>query len=119
MPTPPRKLTLTPTFDEQPAPQATFTRLASATLRRVEAVFVQRGAEYGDSWADNTWVTTLAVAKKLGVNLRKEHCRAIALAAFVDAKYTRNIGGYKDDSLMDGINYTAALAEEMRESGQA
>jgi hypothetical protein len=36
-------------------------------------------------------------------------------AAFCDMKYWRNLGGYKDDNLIDEMNYDGFLAEEMRE----
>jgi hypothetical protein len=90
-----------------------FESLADAALDQVRATYAQRGAEYADSWRSNQWPTLLAVSKALGLVLTREQCRAIALASFVDAKRERLAGGYKADSLIDGIAYEAALISEM------
>jgi hypothetical protein len=55
-----------------------------------------------------------AVSRLLGLNLTNEQCRLLATAGFCDMKYWRNLGGYKDDSIVDGIAYDAFLAEEIR-----
>lgn len=85
-----------------------FTSLASATLKRVEETFRERGEQYGDSWGSFPGFCVHAIA---GVP-RSAH--VMALAAMVDVKYSRLQGGYKDDTLIDLIAYAAALAEEMR-----
>lgn len=56
-----------------------------------------------------------AVARELGYEIKPEHFRALATAAFVDMKYQRLEGGYKDDSIVDGIAYQGFLAQEMVE----
>lgn len=85
------------------------------TLDRLQATFTQRGTEYGDTWGNCQFITMKAVAKKLGYDIKPEHYRAICTAGFVDMKYQRSEGGYKDDSLIDGMAYMAFLSEEMRQ----
>ena len=92
-----------------------FETHALATIQRSVETFAGRGLEYGDTWKDCQFVTMKAVAKELGCDIAPAHFRALATAAFVDMKYWRGLGGYKDDSLVDGINYQAFLAEEMRQ----
>jgi hypothetical protein len=91
-----------------------FERRANATLKRVTATFGQRGTEYGDTLADCQWLAMKATARELGVIIPDEFLRAIAVAALVDIKYQRLQGGYKDDTVVDGIAYGAVYAEEMR-----
>lgn len=92
----------------------TFETFAQATIDRATATFGQRGKEYGDSWANPHTNMLDAVANKLGVVIPQHAKRAVLLAVLVDVKYNRLCGGYKDDTVLDGINYNAALAEEMR-----
>ena len=92
-----------------------FERRANATLKRVTDTFGQRGGEYGDTMKDCQWLTLRAVAIKLGIDIKPEHARAIAIAGMVDIKYQRMQGGYKDDNGVDGIAYTAFLVDEMLE----
>lgn len=90
-----------------------FPELATSTLAKVQATFEQRGGEYGDTWRDCQWLTTKAICKELGVEVSEYALRAIALATLVDVKHQRMQGGWKGDNLIDGIAYSAALAEEM------
>jgi hypothetical protein len=46
--------------------------------------------------------------------ISKEEARRLAAAAFVDMKYWRMMGPYKEDTLVDLINYSANLAGEMQ-----
>ena len=92
-----------------------FESHALATMDRAKATFAVRGDEYGDTWRETRFLKMQAVAKALGDNIPTEHLRALATAAFCDMKYWRFLGGFKDDSLIDGINYDAFLAEEMRQ----
>lgn len=55
----------------------------------------------------------IAVARELGIEIEPKHFRPLATAALVDMKYWRMMGGYKEDSIIDGINYAAFLAEDM------
>lgn len=96
--------TVAPLFDEN----------ADASLARAAAIYKQRGGEYADTWRTCRFLKMKAVAKELGCEIPDEAYRALATAAFCDMKYERNAGGYKDDSIIDGINYDAFLAEEMR-----
>lgn len=96
----------------------TFERLADATLARCRTVYAQRGTSYGDTWLAPAWLTASAVAGKLGIRIDARAMRALALAVLVDIKHERMRGGYSDDSIVDGINYAAVLAEEMQELGK-
>lgn len=87
---------------------------ASETLQRVEKIFCQRGAEYGDSWRHAQWLAIKATAKTMGVTLDTEQARKIAAAALVDVKYQRLEGGYKEDTVDDGIAYNANWAALMK-----
>lgn len=97
----------------------TFESHAEATIKRATSTFGQRGEEYGDSWAKPSTKMLDAVAKRMGVNIPLHAKRALMLAVLVDVKYNRLEGGYKDDSVLDGINYMSALAEEMRQFEEA
>jgi hypothetical protein len=92
-----------------------FEKRANATLARAAATYSGRGVEYGNTWADHCqWLAMKSTAKHLGVEVPDRFFRAFALAAIVDQKRQRLEGGYKDDSVLDGIAYEAAWAEEMR-----
>lgn len=91
-----------------------FERLATPTLARCQAVFTERGGQYGDTWKDCQFLVLRAVLSEIGVELDDNDCRAIALASLVDIKHQRFMGGWKEDNIDDGINYAAALAEQMR-----
>lgn len=101
-------------FDPVPAAPL-FDSNAKATLGRVSSIFQQRGGEYGDTWRDCQWLAIKAVGRKIGLNLTQDQSRKIAAAALFDVKYQRLQGGYKDDSIIDGIAYGANLAAEMLE----
>ncbi len=92
-----------------------FESHALATFDRAKATFVGRGNEYGDTWRDCQFLKMKAVASALRCEIKPEHFRALATAAFCDMKYWRFLSGeFKDDNLIDGMNYDAFLAEEMR-----
>jgi hypothetical protein len=91
-----------------------FERRAMATLARVQEVFKERGAQYGDSWLDCQFLAMKAVARELGAAIHEDTFRALAAAVMVDLKYQRLLGGYKQDSIDDGINYAAFLDGEMQ-----
>jgi hypothetical protein len=91
-----------------------FETLADATLDKVRDTYAQRGQEYSDTWASVRFVQMEATAKALGLKISQEQCRSLALAALVDIKYWRSLGGYKEDNTIDGIAYAAAHASDMR-----
>jgi hypothetical protein len=92
-----------------------FEKNALATFERATATFGERGTQYGDTWRDCQFLKMKAVASHFGLSIPDQFFRALATAAFSDMKYQRLQGGYKDDSIIDGINYDAFLAEEVRE----
>src|ERR1043166_8478731 len=93
-----------------------FAQLADATLDRCKATYSNRGDQYGDTWRDCQWLKLKAILFTMfGLKPTIAQCRAMSLAALSDVKYSRFLGGYNDDHVIDGINYDAALAEEMRE----
>jgi len=92
-----------------------FEERADRTLDKVRAVYAQRGGEYADTWRTCRFLAMKAVSMKLNLEIRDEYLRALATAAFVDMKYERLSGGFKDDSIIDGIAYGAFLVDEMDE----
>ncbi len=94
--------------------QPMFEKLANATLDEVKKTYSTRGTQYGDTWAEARFVLVEATLKKFGVKLSEGQIRSLVLASLSDVKYWRNIGGLKRDSLIDGIAYTAAFAEEVK-----
>lgn len=101
--------------NQSPEDTPLFERRALATMQRAADTFAGRGAEYGDTWLEARFLIMKAVARELGCKIKPEHFRALACAALCDFKYERCGGGFKDDNLVDGINYQAFLAEEMRQ----
>lgn len=91
-----------------------FEQHADKTIERCRQTYAGRGTEYGDTWRDCKFLKMEAVAKHLGLQIDPKFFRALATAAFCDMKYWRFLGSYKDDNLIDGINYDAFLAEEVR-----
>jgi len=87
----------------------------AATLNRVQGVYKQRGAEYADTWRHAQFLKFKAVARELGAVIPDDAVRALVCAGFCDMKYQRMEGGYKEDSIDDGIAYDAFLAQEIRE----
>ena len=91
-----------------------FEERALATAERAQAIYAGRGTQYGDTWRECQFLKMKACARELGVEIPDKFMRALATAAFCDMKYWRLLGGYHDDSIIDGINYDSFLAEEMR-----
>jgi hypothetical protein len=91
-----------------------FETNAEATLNQVAKTFAERGQQYGDGWRDNQWLAMRAAAHEMGIHLSLNECRALAAGAMVDIKYQRLQGGYKEDSVIDGIAYSAYFAKEMQ-----
>jgi hypothetical protein len=88
-----------------------FIKDATNSLNEVVATMHERGSQYCDTWGkDGCWNLTKSVIKKTtNHNPTQKECEAIALAAFVDQKYSRFAGGYKKDTAIDIIPYIAAL----------
>ena len=94
-----------------------FESNATATISCVVSTFQRRGNEYGDTWKDCQWLALKAAFGALGLKAPStELCRKLAAAALVDVKYQRLQGGYKRDTVIDGIAYAANWAEEMFDS---
>lgn len=91
-----------------------FETFANATIDRVKGTYEQRGTEYGDTWAHCQWLALKATCRKLGLEIPESKLRAVAAAVLFDVKYQRLEGGYKDDSVVDGMAYGGLWAEEMR-----
>jgi hypothetical protein len=92
----------------------TFETLADETLERVRGIYAQRGTEYADTWKNPPLLAMKATASKLGIDIPDEFYKVLAMAALADVKYVRLMGGYKEDSVDDGIAYNAVWAAEMR-----
>jgi hypothetical protein len=94
-----------------------FIAAATNTLKEVATTMQERGDQYADTWGkDGCWHLTKAVLKEKFssiVDVDEETCKALALATFIDQKYSRFAGGYKKDTAIDLVNYIAALADKM------
>lgn len=91
-----------------------FDTNAKESLAIVSATFNQRGDEYGDTWRDCQWLAMKSAAEKAGIHLDTQTARLLAAAALYDVKYQRLQGGYKEDSIIDGIAYAANFRSEMK-----
>lgn len=92
-----------------------FINSALITIEEVKQILRERGEQYSDTWGKQAcWNLTRAIVKELtGQTISEEACRSIALATFVDQKYSRFAGGFKRDTSLDLIGYMAALAEHL------
>jgi len=92
-----------------------FIASATNTLKEVAKTMQERGDQYADTWGkDGVWHLTKAIIKQYTkVDVDDETCKAIALATFIDQKYSRFAGGYKKDTAIDLVNYIAALADKV------
>lgn len=93
-----------------------FITSATATFKEVVSTMQERGSQYADTWGkDGCWHLTKAIIKEYeGQEITDEVCKAIALATFIDQKYSRFAGGYKKDTAIDLVNYIAALADKVK-----
>ena len=91
-----------------------FGQYTTATLDRCKAVFEERAGQYSDTMKECQWLLMQAIADDLGIDIPPDCFRVLAIAGLVDIKYTRLLGGYKQDTIEDGINYSGFVAEEMR-----
>jgi len=93
-----------------------FIDRASAALKEAAKTMHERGSQYADTWGDDgCWHLTKAVVKKYtDKDLDDEQLKAIALASFIDQKYSRFAGGYKHDTAIDLIPYLGALSETIK-----
>ena len=94
-----------------------FEEYAMDTIDKATSVYKGRGLEYGDSWKTNPFLILRSVLKEIPAcrEFSQAECRAIAAAVQCDTKYARFEGGYKEDNILDGINYMAFLARAMKE----
>lgn len=93
-----------------------FITSATNTLKEVAKTMQERGDQYADTWGkDGIWHLTKAIVKQYtDVELDDETCKVIALATFIDQKYSRFAGGYKKDTAIDLVNYISALADKVK-----
>ena len=90
-----------------------FEENATKTLDRISKVYEERAGQYADSYRADTHLTLQAVLEKIGVGVPDRWLNAITAAVLYDVKYSRLEGGYKEDNIVDGINYGAFLVEEL------
>lgn len=96
--------------------ESLFQRMADETLAQVKATYAQRGLEYEDGYAVMDPLALQATLKRIGVpELHREQLMAVIAAALVDVKYWRLMGGYKEDTAVDGIAYTALWVGLMKQ----
>jgi hypothetical protein len=110
-------VTLTPRAT--PSDPPTFTCAADATLARVQRTYIDRGEQYGDTWALPNIQCPLT---EYVLSLRRDPdyrawLRLLRAAVLADTKESRIIGGPVsiDDNLLDGIAYRATFTEFLRE----
>jgi hypothetical protein len=94
----------------------TFIDRASATLKEAAKTMHERGSQYADTWGQDGChhLTNALIKKYTDKTLTEEQLKSIALASFIDQKYSRFAGGYKHDTAVDLIPYIAALAETVK-----
>lgn len=94
-----------------------FVEKASAALKEAAKTMHERGSQYSDTWGqDGCWHLTKALVKKFtDKDLDEQSIKAIALASFIDQKYSRFAGGYKHDTAIDMIPYIGALTEFVKD----
>jgi len=97
-----------------------FEESAAATARKCSDIYTQRGGEYKDTWALEHQTHTFldAVLDEAGsdyfpVKLPDDLKRLMKLADLIDVKEDRMLGGYKEDTLVDGVNYRLVFADLM------
>jgi len=95
-----------------------FIERASTSLKEAAKTMHERGTQYADTWGeDGCWHLTRAIVKQItDKEINEEAAKAIALAAFIDQKYSRFAGGYKHDTAIDLIPYIGALAETVKKT---
>lgn len=110
---PPKKnvtLPVTIELDKQ-----SFEGAADTALAVCSGVYSQRGNEYADTWSLDHQCTTFldATLRALGISddLSREAKRLLLAASLIDVKDSRMLGGWKLDTVIDGIAYRAAYAE--------
>lgn len=95
-----------------------FINSATNTLKEVAKTMQERGNQYADTWGkDSCWHLTKAVLAeklKLEKGVTDDVCVCVALAAFIDQKYSRFAGGYRQDTAVDLVGYISALADKMK-----
>lgn len=93
-----------------------FISAATNTLKEVAKTMQERGSQYADTWGkDGCWHLTRAIIEKYKDQpVTDEVCKCIALATFIDQKYSRFAGGYKQDTAIDLVGYIAALADKVK-----
>ena len=92
-----------------------FEDCAGKVLKECVDVFEERGGQYGDNYGTMKFLIMDSVAKDLGLEICNDELRLLSAAALVDLKYWRFVSQtYKEDNLIDGINYSAFLIEAMR-----
>lgn len=94
-----------------------FIERASNTLKEAAKTMHERGSQYADTWGvDGCWHLTKAIIKKYtDKELTQNEVKAVALASFIDQKYSRFAGGYKHDTAVDLIPYIGALTDLIKE----
>ena len=94
-----------------------FIAHATNTIKEVAKTMQERGSQYADTWgSDGCWHLTKAVVKQLTEKeLTTDQLKSIALASFIDQKYSRFAGGYKHDTAVDLISYIGALADTLKD----
>ena len=92
-----------------------FQSNALATLETAIKTFSTRGIEYGDSYRIDIHLTLKNILKKYNLDIPDRLLNAITAAVLIDVKYSRQVGPFKEDTLVDMIAYSAFLNEEIKQ----
>lgn len=95
-----------------------FIEKASCSLEEAAKTMHERGSQYSDTWGkDGCWHLTRSLIKQFTEkDLEEKQIKSIALAVFIDQKYSRFAGGYKEDTAIDLIPYICALVSFLKET---
>lgn len=101
---------------ESSEPQMWFDKAMQTVLGSALETATQRGVEYADSWAlvsQHTPHIDMVINHLIDLDARflqrKYAKRILMLASLCDVKLSRLGGGFKEDTLVDLVNYQAAL----------
>ena len=87
--------------------------LALPVIEQAVEILRSRSETHGDSWVENRHDVTRSILARIKTppsDYTHSELTAISLAVLVDIKRARiAAGGWNPDSILDGINYEAAL----------
>lgn len=91
---------------------AVFEDAMDEILGEALVVAEQRGGEYADTWAlyNVKPVFLMNLLREFGWTASTQQLREILAVSLIDVKDSRMLGAYKEDTVIDGVNYRAFYA---------